>query len=107
MKKNEKTWEPACHEILVLIPVIHSVIQRQKSYSWTNESRVYRILFYQLSLNRCFMQIRDHENEKNTFIPMRQLEDTTLPHKSIFMHHSKIKNSMSGQLTSDLFYLQL
>ena len=52
------------------------------------------------------MQIQDHEN-KNAFIPMGQLEDTTLPHKSIFMHHSKIKNSMPRQLTSEVFYLQL
>ena len=95
MKKNEKTWEPACHEILVLIPVIHSVIQRQKFYSWTNKSRVYRTIFFQLSLDRCFMQKRDHDNEKITFIPIGHLEDnTTLPHKSIFMHHSKIKRYM-------------
>ena len=52
------------------------------------------------------MEIQDHEN-KNAFIPMGQLEDTTLPHKSIFMHHSKIKNYMSGKLTSEVFYLQL
>ena len=52
------------------------------------------------------MQIQDHEN-KNAFIPMGQLEDTTLPHKSIFMHHSKIKKYMSGKLTSEVFYLQL
>ena len=70
-----------------------SIIQRQKLYSWTNithKSRVYRTLFFQLSLNK------EHEN-KNTFIPMGQLGDTTLPHKSISMHHSKIKNSMSGK----------
>jgi hypothetical protein len=42
-----------------------------------------------------------------SFIQIRQLEDTTLPQKAIFMHHLKIKNSMSGQLTSEVFYLQL
>ena len=66
--------ETDCHEILVLIPAIHtylcSIIKRQKLYSLTNvthKSRVYRTLFFQLSLKRCLMEIEDHEN-KNAFM---------------------------------------
>ena len=37
------------------------------------------------------MPIQDHANKKNTLIQMGQIDGTTLPHKSIFMHHLKIK----------------
>ena len=50
------------------------------------------------------MEIQEHEN-KNAFIQMGQLVGTTLPHKSISMHHLKIKNSMPGQLTSEFIPL--
>ena len=46
------------------------------------------------------MEIQEHEN-KNAFIHMGQIEDATLPQKSILMHYSKIKNYISPSKRSN------